>query len=95
MSRLATCPRCGAFVQPGWLECKICGFGPDGGPDARAPRPKRKPVRPEPLQLLGGLATLVVLVLLAWGTFVGVRSLWQNRQPIAEAQQYVAVPRDE
>lgn len=91
MSRLATCPRCGAFVQPGWAACKICGYGPDGGPDVREPRPRRPPVRPRPLQLLGGLATLAVLVALAWGAVLGVRALWTNREPVAARQEFVVV----
>jgi hypothetical protein len=91
MSRLATCPRCGAFVQPGWPECKICGFGPDGGPDTREPRPKRKPVRPRFLELLGGLATLAVLVLIAWGAVAGIRTLWNNRDPVTARQEFVVV----
>lgn len=91
MTRLATCPRCGAYVQPGWAECKICGFGPGGGADTRAPRPRRKPVRPRPLQLLGGLATLAVLVLIAWGAVVGIRTMWRNSQPLAAHQEFVVV----
>jgi hypothetical protein len=91
MSRLATCPRCGAFVQPGWGECKICGYGPDGAADLREPRPKRKPVRPGALQLLGGLATLAVLVVIVWGVVVGVRSIWSNRQGVAAHQEFVVV----
>jgi len=91
MSRLATCPRCGAFVQPGWSECKICGYGPDGGPDTREPRPRRKPVRPRWTELLGGLATLAVLMLLAWGAVAGIRTIWNNRNPVAAHQEYVVV----
>ena len=91
MSRLATCPRCGAFVQPGWNECKICGFGPDGGPDTREPRPRRKPLRPRATELLGGLATLAVLVLIAWGAVVGARALWNNREPVSARQEFVVV----
>ena len=95
MSRLATCPRCGAFVQPGWRECKICGFGPDGAPDTREPRPKRKPVRPRFLELLGGLATLLVLVLLAWGVVAVGRTLWNNREPVTARQEFVVVVAEE
>jgi hypothetical protein len=91
VSRLATCPRCGAFVQPGWNECKICGFGPDGGPDSREPRPRRTARRPRVTELLGGLATLAVLVVIAWGAVVGVRALWNNREPVAARQEFVVV----
>ena len=91
MSRLATCPRCGAFVQAGWNECKICGYGPDGGADTREPRPRRTPVRPRPLELLGGLATLVVLVLIAWGAVAGARALWNNREPAQGRQELVVI----
>jgi hypothetical protein len=94
MSRLATCPRCSAYVQPGWNECKICGFGPDGAPDTREPRPRKTAERPHPLQLLGGLATLAVLVLIGWGAVVGARALWDNREPYVARQEFVAVPRD-
>ena len=93
MSRLATCPRCKAFVQPGWSECKICGYGPDGGADTRPSRGRRRAVRPRPLELLGGLATLVVLVLIAWGAVVGIRSVWDGRDGAERHQEVVVVPR--
>jgi hypothetical protein len=93
MSRLATCPRCGAFVQPTWGACKICGYGPDGAPDTREPRPRRQPVRPRVLEVLGGLATLAAIVLVLGGVVVGVRTVWENRDPAVHHQEYVAVPR--
>lgn len=93
MSRLATCPRCKAFVQPGWSACKICGYGPEGGADARPARVRRTAVRPRPLELLGGLATLAVLVLIAWGAVVGIRSVWDNRDGAERHQEFVVVPR--
>jgi hypothetical protein len=92
MSRLATCPRCQAFVQPGWSECKICGYGPDGAADARPPRQRKERVRPRVLELLGGLATLVVLALIAWGAVAGIRSVWDARDDAERHQEYVAVP---
>ncbi len=92
MSRLATCPRCGAFVQPGWAECKICGYGPGGAVDARPARSKRRAARPRPLELLGGLATLVVLVLVVWGAVVGIRNVWTNRDAGTQRQEFVVVP---
>jgi len=91
MSRLATCPRCKAFVQPGWSECKICGYGPGGGADARPPQARRPRVRPRPLELLGGLATLLVLVLVVWGAFVGIQSIWANRDGAERHQEFVVV----
>ena len=93
MSRLATCPRCQAFVQPGWTACKICGYGPEGGLDARPERPRRKPDRPGALQWLGGLATVLVLALLAWGAFVGARAVWVARDGAERHQEFVVVPR--
>src|SRR5829696_4159814 len=93
MSRLATCPRCKAFVQPGWAECKICGYGPAGGVDTRPAREAPVRDRPTVLQLLGALATLAVIALLAWGAFVGVRSLWNGRDGADRRQELVVVPR--
>jgi len=37
------------------------------------------------------LATLLVLVLVVWGAFVGIQSIWANRDGAERHQEFVVV----
>ena len=95
MSDLYSCPRCNAFVNPDWASCRICGYDP-ANPVAAAgglarPEPPQSSIRVA--EVVGGLLTLVVLVALAWGTFVVVRHLVQSGSVRPDRQEWVTVPK--
>ena len=94
METLLVCPRCGAFVQPEWPSCRICGYNPND-PSTHAPieRPARARERVSLGSLVGGLCTLVLLVALAFGIVKGGVYLWEHREGPVEHQEYVVVER--
>ena len=94
MSQLGTCPRCGAYVQPDWPTCKICGFDPDDpltqGPMSVAAT--RKKDRPKVFEIVFALVVLAALIGIAWGAItVGIYA-WQHRDSPTNRQEFVAIP---
>jgi hypothetical protein len=93
MSQLGTCPRCGAYVQPDWPTCKICGFDPDDpltqGPMSVAPVVRN---RPKVVDIVFGLVVFVALIAIGWGTITLGVYAWQHRSSPIDRQEYVAIP---
>jgi hypothetical protein len=92
MNMHASCPRCGAFVQPDWPTCRICGFDRQQAETA-APPMRRRPPRHHfnVVEVVGALATLVLLIAIGWGVLRGGGYLWDHRDGPVERQQFVSV----
>lgn len=82
---LHVCPRCEAFVQPDWPSCKICGFDPrhaDQYPEGNTLVRRKAPREKMGIgQVLGALATLVVLVVVVAAAGYGAVYAWNHRDP--------------
>jgi hypothetical protein len=94
METLRVCPRCGAYVQPEWPACRICGYDPHNeATHAPIERPTVARERTSFTSILGALATLAVLAVLAFGAVKGAAYIWEHRQGPVAHQEYVAVDR--
>jgi hypothetical protein len=94
MDALLTCPRCHAFVQPDWPTCKICGFDPSyGGPYGSIYAPKAPPVRPRLLQVIGALATVVLLAAAAYVVGLTLYNQYRYHELSQGRQEVVTIPR--
>jgi hypothetical protein len=91
---LASCPRCGAFVQPEWLACRICGFDREQAELTPLPMRTRAPRRrTSVVEVVGALATVLLLVAVGWGVLRGGGYLWVHRDGPVPRQQFVTVER--
>jgi hypothetical protein len=94
MNMLASCPRCGAFVQPEWLTCRICGFDRQQADLVPAPpRPRVARRRTSVVEVVGALATVLLLFAIGWSVLRGGGYLWVHRDGPVEHQQFVTVER--
>ncbi len=94
METLLVCPRCGAFVQPEWSSCRICGYNPhDASTHGPIERPARVRERVKPATVIGGLCTLALLAALAFGVVRGGIYLWDHRSGPVNHQEYVVIER--
>lgn len=95
MSEMFTCPRCHAFVNPDWHTCRICGYDPANPTTSGGLTRPTGPTGPRfrLTEVLGGIATLVLLIGLLWFTVHAAQVFWQNRSPTTEHQVWVTVPK--